>query len=311
MGAVDLILLQVLLSAGIAGTLDTPLSIALILLICSLPLTAMSLFFSFLKQKYNIPTYGKIHGYFSFFALVTGTLSLDGAIWHISRVDESGNLVVPVIRYLKYLDSIGHARNTLRSYAFGLALFFTYLIQQNLDYQQVTLDDLAGFVLWLKNPYHSLKVLPAQPVMQARTNTTINQIITAVAGFYEYLWRQDDLATNVNERTRTYLPAHTRSYKSFLHHLSKGQLVEKNLLKQRVPKRRPKTLPKEQIEALVKACENIRDKLLVTLLYESSLRIGECLALWIEDVDVSRCQLHVRDRGQLPNDAEIKTTNDS
>lgn len=62
MGAVELILLQVLLSAG---TYDTPLSVALFFLICSLPLTAMSLFFRFLKQKYNIPTYGKIHSYLS------------------------------------------------------------------------------------------------------------------------------------------------------------------------------------------------------------------------------------------------------
>src|SRR6266700_1890727 len=223
-------------------------------------------------------------------------------------VDERGDLVIPVVRYLKYLDAIGRARNTLRSYAHGLSLYFTYLTQQHLDYQQVTLDDLGGFVLWLKNPYRSLKVLPAQPVAQARTNRTINLIITAVSGFYDYLWRQDDLASNLNEKTRTYLPARARSYKSFLHHIAKGKLVEKNLLKQRVPRRgQPKTLSKEQIETLVNACENPRDHLLLTLLYESSLRIGECLALWIEDVDVDGRKIHVRDRGELSNDAEIKT----
>src|SRR5207244_8893319 len=41
--------------------------------------------------------------------------------------------------------------------------------------------------------------------------------------------------------------------------------------------------------------------------YESSFRIGECLALWIEDLDIERCQIQVRDRGQLVNGAEIKT----
>ena len=65
-------------------------------------------------------------------------------------VDEQGNLVVPVVRYLKYLNAIGRARNTLRAYAQSLSLYFTYLAQQNLDYQRVTLDDLGGFVLWLK-----------------------------------------------------------------------------------------------------------------------------------------------------------------
>jgi integrase/recombinase XerD len=223
-------------------------------------------------------------------------------------INDDGDLVIPIARYLKYLNAIGRARNTLRAYAYSLSLYFTYLTQQQLDYQQVTLDDLGSFVLWLKNPYYSLKVLPVQPIVQARTNTTINGCITAIAGLYEYLWRNDELATNVNEKTRAYLPAHARSYKGFLHHIAKGKLVEKNLLKQRVPcQHRPKTLTKEQIETLVTACDNIRDRLLLMLLYQSSLRIGEALALWIEDIDVASRKIHVRDRGSLVNDAEIKT----
>jgi integrase/recombinase XerD len=163
-------------------------------------------------------------------------------------------------------------------------------------------------VATLKNPYRSLKVLPVEPVTQARANSTINLILTAISGFYDYLWRQDDLAVDLNEKTRVYLPVRSRSYKSFLHHIAKGQLVEKNLLKQRLPRRgQPKTLKKEQIETLVNECVNIGDKLLLTLLYESSLRIGECLALWIEDVDVDGRKIHVRDRRPLSNDAEIKT----
>lgn len=89
--------------------------------------------------------------------------------------------------------------------------------------------------------------MPVRPVTQARTNTTINGCITAVAGFYDYLWRQDELDTDLNEKTRSYLPARSRSYKGFLHHIAKGKLVEKNLLKQRVPRRgQPKTLTKKQ-----------------------------------------------------------------
>jgi len=151
-------------------------------------------------------------------------------------------------------------------------------------------------------------VLPVQPVTQARTNTTINQCITAVAGFYDYLWRRDELTTDLHEKTHSYLPARTRSYKSFLHHITKSHPVEKNLLKQQVPRQqKPQTLTTGQIETLIAACENLRDKLLLRLLYESSLRIGECLALWIEDLDIERCQISVRDRGQLVNGAEIKT----
>jgi len=48
-------------------------------------------------------------------------------------VDDSGDLIVAVVRYLKYLDAIGRARNTLRAYAQSLSLYFTYLAQQDLD----------------------------------------------------------------------------------------------------------------------------------------------------------------------------------
>jgi hypothetical protein len=97
MGALDLIVLQVLLSVHTSSLL---LSSALFFLILSLPCTAMSLFFSFLKDRYAIPTYGKIHGTFSFVALVSGTFALDGAIWHVSLVDGVVFLCIAGVMYL-------------------------------------------------------------------------------------------------------------------------------------------------------------------------------------------------------------------
>lgn len=85
-------------------------------------------------------------------------------------IDDEGMLVEPIVRYLKYLDRIGAARNTLRSYANVLKQYWEYLSQQQLDWQQITLDDLAQFVLWLKLPTGSLRILPAQPVPLARSN---------------------------------------------------------------------------------------------------------------------------------------------
>ena len=85
-------------------------------------------------------------------------------------INDEGDLVEPIVQYLKYLDRIGAARNTLRAYATALRLYWQYLEQERLDWQQITLDDLARFVLWLKVPSGSLKVLPVHPVEQARSN---------------------------------------------------------------------------------------------------------------------------------------------
>lgn len=223
-------------------------------------------------------------------------------------IDDEGRLVEPVIRYLKYLDRIGSARHTLRSYAFALRLYWEYLIQQHLNWQQVTLDDLARFVLWLKLPSGSLKVLPVHPVKQVRSNRTINHTLTVVRSFYDYHWRGEEAVTNIKEKTTTFLPARARRYKSFLHHVTSGSPVEKNILKQQEAKRqRPKMLTKDQIQQLLDACSNQRDRLLVRLLYESAIRVGEALSLWVQDVNVAENKLHICDRGVLENGAEIKT----
>jgi integrase/recombinase XerD len=223
-------------------------------------------------------------------------------------IDDVGRLVEPIARYLKYLDRINSARQTMRSYAHTLKLYWEYLTQQQLDWQHITLDDLSCFVLWLKLPSGSLKVLPAHPVTQARSNRTINHALTVVRSFYDYHWRMEEAVTNVKDKTTTFLPAHTRRYKPFLHHITKGSPVEKNILKQHEAKRQhPKTITKDQVQQLLDACLSQRDRLLVRLLYESAVRIGEALSLWVQDVDVAENKLHICERGPLENGAEIKT----
>lgn len=223
-------------------------------------------------------------------------------------MDEEGQLVLPIAHYLKYLDRIGSARNTLRSYATALRLYWEFLSQEHLNWQQITLDDLSRFVLWLKLPSGSLKVLPVHPVEQARSNRTINHTLTVIRGFYDYHWRTEEVSTNVKEKTTTSLPVRARRYKGFLHHLTKGSPLTKNILKQTEAKRqRPRTIAKDQVQDLLTACTNERDRLLVWLLYETAMRVGEALSLFVEDVDVAENRIHVRDRGELLNGAEIKT----
>ncbi len=224
-------------------------------------------------------------------------------------VDDDGELVIPAVRFLKHLDQRGYARNTLRSYAYMLKLYFEYVDERRLDYRNPTLDDIGLFVHWLKLPSGSMKVLPAQPVDQARANRTINHALTVVSGLYDYLWRIDDVSMRLADKTTTYLPAGGRRYKGFLYHIAAQQPVAKKLLKQKEPKKgHAKTIPKQEVRDLMDACNNQRDRLLIWILYESAMRVGELLALWIENIDVATCHLHIRDRGQLANGAEIKTT---
>ena len=104
-----------------------------------------------------------------------------------------------------------------------------------------------------------------------------------------------------------------KRYKGFLHHIKKGNPVIKNLLKVKEPKKKLKTLTKEQVKQLVEATSNIRDEFLLNLLFETGLRIGEVLSLHIADFKRDyRLGYHIQlvDRGELENGAKLKRMNE-
>ncbi|KGO14725.1 transposase [Clostridium botulinum] len=222
--------------------------------------------------------------------------------------DDLGLPIEPVLKFIRFKDNTNYARNTLRMYCQHLKLYFEYLEQNNLDFQKITIDDLSLFVNWLQNPYKSLKVISVTPVDTARSPRTVNIIVDTVLMFYDYILRHEEYNNDVSERLKKFVTSSSRNFKGFLYGIAYDKKkVTSNILKLKVPKSKPKTLTKSEIEILVRACNNLRDKFLLSLLYETGLRIGEALSLWIEDIDISDMFIDLKDRGQLENNAEIKT----
>lgn len=222
--------------------------------------------------------------------------------------DDNGLPVEPILKFIKFKDNTNSARNTLRMYCQHLKLYFEYLRQRDIDFQDVTIDDLALFVNWLQNPYTSLKVIPAHQVETARSPRTVNIIVNTVLAFYDYILRHEEYSNNISDRLKKFVSTPSRNFKGFLYGIAHEQKkVTSNILKLKVPKSKPKTLSKEEIGTLIKTCNNLRDKFLLTLLYETGMRIGEALSLWIEDFDISDMVIDLKDRGELENNAEIKT----
>ncbi|PUA38392.1 transposase [Paenibacillus elgii] len=215
--------------------------------------------------------------------------------------------IQPVLQYLKFKDNSGAARNTLRSFCFHLKLFFEYLDQVQKDYREIGLDELAEFMRWLQNPYKHAKVSPIQSNEPIRKAKTVNIIINTVIGFYDYLMRHEDYSIQLAERVKKQMSGSRRGFKDFLHHINKDRTFSTHILKLKVPKQKPKTISKEHIAMLLNTCENLRDQFLIQLLWEGSMRIGEALALWLEDFEIDARKIHIRDRGELSNFAEIKT----
>ncbi|MBZ9690660.1 tyrosine-type recombinase/integrase [Clostridium sp. M14] len=213
-----------------------------------------------------------------------------------------------VLKFIRFKDNTNYSRNTLRMYCQHLKLYFEYLEQQKIDFQNITIDDLALFVNWLQNPYESLKVIPVHPTDTARSPRTVNIVINTVLTFYDYILRNEEYSNNISDRLKKFVSAPSRNFKGFLYGIAyKQKKVTSNILRLKVPKSKPKTLTKEEITILINTCNNLRDKFLLNLLYETGIRIGEALSLWIEDFDISEMVIDLKDRGELENNAEIKT----
>lgn len=187
--------------------------------------------------------------------------------------------IEPIREYLRYLENIERSPNTVHAYANHLKLYWSFVHDSHLDWRLVTLESLADFINWLRSP--DPRVVSIHPQESKRTEKTINVILTAVCGFYEF---QERLGTTegVDVYRASFQPG--RKYKSFLHHINKGKEVRSRLLKLKEPKTFPGILTTEQVQQLIEACSCLRSKFLICLLYETGMRIGQAIGLRHEDI---------------------------
>jgi len=220
--------------------------------------------------------------------------------------DDTGVPVPPVLKYLKFKDNAGYARNTLRMHCIHLKHFFTYLGEAGNNYELVNIDDIAGFLAWLKNPDILKKVVAIrfEPEHQPQT---INAMVDTVIMFYDYLLRHEGMENQLSEKLVKFVRDPGRNYRSFLHGIAENRRIKGHILKLPAPRMHIRTISREDAAVLLGSCKNIRDYLLLYLLFETGMRIGEALSLWLEDFDMTGLTITLHDRGEMENLAEIKT----
>ena len=170
----------------------------------------------------------------------------------------------------------------------------------------MTIDDIAMFMAWLRNPDILKKVVPLR-FEPARKEQSINENVDKVISYYDYLVRRGGLESRLSEKLVKFVTHPQRTYKSFLYGIAENRPSRSSILKMPVPHREIRRIKKEEAVALLGECTNIRDYFLLYLLFETGMRIGEALSLWLEDFDLDGLKVSVTDRGELENLAEIKT----
>ena len=236
-------------------------------------------------QKGKLPSTGKI-------------------VWFV--LDRDYKPIKPIQSYISYLSSINRSSKTLKTYTYNLKLYWEYLDKYCIAWDSITLEQLSEFIHWLRRPEYDSKVISIEPKMSKRAESTINNILSTVCQFIEYHQRLDNMNSDVD--TTVERPASARKFKGLLHHINKSKSFKGRFLKVKQPKSFPGCFTAEQVQAIINACNNRRDKLLVCLLYESGIRIGEALGLRHSDfISDGRCnQIEIIVRADNHEDANVK-----
>ena len=179
--------------------------------------------------------------------------------------------VEPVERYLAYLTAIGRSPNTVKAYAHDLKDYWVFLRGRGLDWRQVRLEDLGEYVAWLRLPVPGragqVAVLPsAGPAVAA---STVSRKLSALAAFYQHQVRN---GVDVGGLLASWqLPGRRGGWKPFLHHISKSMPQPARAITVKVPKKLPRVLTAAEMQAIVDACDHLRDRFLLALLWDSGI----------------------------------------
>lgn len=250
-------------------------------------------------------------------ACQTRRVELDGGdrTWTVVGPDHLP--VAPVEQWLEYLRTARAASpNTVRSYARGLALWWSFLLEHQLPWDKPDVGRVGTFVTWLRTG-DSPAARSTLRVKQPPSEDTISVRVKAVQSFYAFhlpgsTWWQDQ---------RPFTRPRWSAYKPMLAHLARPLPRSAIGLRQR---RRvvPPTFTPAQIDRILQASAiwdpttrrwagSLRNRLLWALLAGTGMRLGEALAVRHCDWRTSRGDLawvEIEPRTDHPHQMRVKNS---
>lgn len=172
-----------------------------------------------------------------------------------------------------------------------------------------------AFLQWLPvyqaSEHHSEKLLLIKQPKSLRLSASLkNQVHLAVKSFYGYCGGFPDLFAGKTVSNRYHS---VNQINQFLAHIEQRKTT-KNIdpylsgdISRARKKITEKRLKPEQVLDLIKSCSLLRDAFLVTLLYNTGMRIGEALGLRHADIDLSERVIWIVPRHDNQNGARAKS----
>jgi integrase len=223
----------------------------------------------------------------------------DAVSWTV--VDDEGLPLASAGAFLAHLTALERSPETIRAHAVSLKLWFEFLAQTQLSWDEASPEDLSRFVAALRSPAENVVVLDGGTAQ--RSPATVNRYLAGVFAFYDH---QARCGVDVAEGLVAWRRVQRGSYGPFLHHVSAGRPVPTRPVKLRVPRRAPRALQAKEVAVIIDACDRLRDRFLLTLLAETGLRAGQALGLRHADFVSRDKELRIVPRDDNANGARAK-----
>lgn len=231
---------------------------------------------------------------------ISGSAKKGTTTYYFLKDAVTGKLDTDCTRYLKHKVRQNRANNTIKRIAYILPFYMNFLSDKGLTLRAVSdlkfseqSEHFSDFLMEVKKGAHTGS-------MKEVKNNTANSYLQAVFGLYDFLHRDGTLPylKVLDDRNFSYVTdIGTTSYSTYK--TFDGYL--------RPNKHTARTVTKQELAAILNACSCNRDRLLLLLLEETGLRIGEALGIkYTEDIDFAGRRIFVRYRTNNPNDAHAK-----
>lgn len=233
-------------------------------------------------------------------------------------VDDEYRPIKPIIDFLKYREQ-DLSPNTVKQDAYRLKRFWDYLTAHGYHWADIRRKELAAYIPWLRTPVAAptrldeYRVGPAethapraqgQPSRKVPTAATIDVYLTTVHEFYGY---HESVGTVPNLGLYDFVKMPYSSYKPLLYGIARARRQQRRRVRVRHGQRcLPDVLTSAEVQALIDACTNRRDKLLIALLYDTGMRIGQALGLRHGDIAVEDLTITIVPREDNANGARAK-----
>lgn len=232
-------------------------------------------------------------------------------VWALAG-DEAARYVL-VDEFLAHLIDRNYSPKTVRAYGYDLLAFCRWLIDEDLELDQVDTEVLLGFLRACREAKVPGRPGPNVVTMSGRrldqyAPATVNRRLAAISALFAFVVMRDPSVKNpvpkgkearwITVGERNGLLAHTRR-----------RAKDRSSLRLREPRRLPTALSQTDAAELLASFKSWRDRAIAGLMLFSGLRSAEVLALDVTDVDIGARWLKVIGKGRrerrVPLDADV------